>query len=127
MKKILLIIFTIIIFYIISIFMFPNISNYIWEKFWLIKFNEKVILFKHKLDNFILNTDIDWKIIQTKDKAVNIKQNIDTNIDNFRDNLTDKTNKMRDSKDDITNNIETLIDTKDNIINTLDNLTWTWR
>lgn len=82
-KKIFWIIISIIILYIITIFLSPKLSKSLWETFWLSKFNEQVINLKKKLDNSSTNS---WN---TSDNiyswAIDIKNTVVNWIDKTKD------------------------------------------
>lgn len=69
-----------IVSYIISIFAFPSLANSIWETFWLKWFNSSVIKLRDDFNNFITNFDMKWKYKDTKDQALEIKQNVETQV-----------------------------------------------
>lgn len=80
MKKILAFIFLIVWIYILLIFISPVVANNIWEKIWLLNFNNNLIETKKGIEDFIVNFDLVWKISETKKDALEIKQNVETQV-----------------------------------------------
>lgn len=80
MKKIILFILSVIVFYIISIFLLPSVSSYLSEKLWLIEFNNSVIKIRSDFNDFITNFDITWKYSETKNSVFEIKQNVENQV-----------------------------------------------
>lgn len=80
MKKIILFIMVIILFYIVSIFVLPSVSSYIGEKIWLTWFNNRVIQLRDEFNEFVTNFDIMWKYKETKDSALEIKQTVESQV-----------------------------------------------
>lgn len=110
MKKIISLILLLIGLYIISIFLFPSISSSIWEKIWLTWFNESVIKVKKDFDDFIMNFDVIWKYKETKDSALELKQNVETQVQETKKQIeviqtnVDKTTKAIDDTSKAVNN-----------------------
>ncbi len=110
MKKIILFILALIVFYIVSIFAFPSVTSSIAEKFWFSEFNKNVINFRNELNDFITNFDLIWKFKQTKDQAIEIKQNVETSVQDTKQKIetiqtnVDKTAKAIDETTKAVNN-----------------------
>lgn len=122
MKKIVSIILLLIGLYIISIFAFPSVSSYIWEKLWLTSFNESIIKFRDNLNDFVTNfdlIDLIWKYNDTKKQVLEIKQNVETQFENTKKKIeviqtnVDKTaksfNDTINSLNELQNSIEDIL------------------
>jgi peptidoglycan hydrolase CwlO-like protein len=118
MKKIIFLILLCFVLYIVSIFAFPSISTLIWEKLWLTWFNESVVKIKKDFNEFVLGFDVTGKYNDTKNQALEIKQNIETQVKETKgkieviqnnvdkttqavDNLWKTTNDLKNSVSDI--------------------------
>lgn len=84
MKKIISVVLFLIGLYIILIFTAPSISSSIWDKLWLIWFNQKIISLRDEFNKFIVNYDFIWKYNDTKNKVLEIKQNVETQVDDTK-------------------------------------------
>lgn len=122
MKKIVSIILLLIGLYIISIFAFPSVSSYIWEKLWLTSFNESIIKSRDNLNDFVTNfdlIDLIWKYNDTKKQVLEIKQNVETQFENTKKKIeviqtnVDKTaksfNDTINSLNELQNSIEDIL------------------
>jgi len=132
MKKILLFLASIVVFYIISIFIFPSVSSYIWEKLWLTWFNNSVIKIRNDFNDFITNFDVVWKYKETKDSAFEIKQTVESQvwetkkqIETIQTNVEKTKNSIDETTKAINNTIDSLNELQNSIINVVPkNSTW---
>lgn len=115
MKKIVLFILSVIVLYIVSIFVFPSASSYIWERIWLIGFNNWVIKIRDEVNEFFTWFDIMGKYKDTKDSALEIKQNIEVQVQDTKQKIeviqtkVDETGKaIEQTRDSLNNTVNTL-------------------
>lgn len=132
MKKIILFLAALVVFYIVSIFIFPSVSSYIWEKIWLTWFNDNVIKIRNDFNDFITNFDVVWKYKDTKDDALKIKQNVEIQVWETKKQIeTIQTNveKTKASIDETTkavnNTVNSLNELQNSIVNVVP-LTASW-
>lgn len=132
MKKIISFILLLIGLYIISIFTFPSISSSIWEKLWLTWFNQKVITLRDEFNDFIINFDLMWKYKDTKNQALEIKQNVETQVNDTKQKIeTIQTNVDKTAKaiDDTTKAIDNVSKTASELTKSIGDIvpkTSTW-
>lgn len=132
MQKIIYAILALIILYIVSIFAFPSVSSYIWEKVWLTGFNESLIKVKADVEDFITNFDVIWKYKDTKDQALEIKQNVETQVEETKQKIeTIQTNVDKTAKaiDETTKAVNNTMDSLNELWNSISNVvpwTLTW-
>lgn len=123
MKKIILFVVALFVTYIISIFALPSVSSYIWEKFWLTGFNNWVISIRDGFNDFITNFDVIGKYKETKDSALEIKQNVETQVQETKQKIeTIQTNVEKTSQaiDETTKAVNNTLDS----LNDLGNSIW---
>lgn len=110
MQKFIYFVCAIIVLYFISIFAFPSVSASIWEKLGLTWFNNSVIKARDDFNDFITNFDVLWKMKDTKDQALEIKQNVETQVEDTKKKIeviqtnVDKTAKAIDDTTKAVNN-----------------------
>lgn len=133
MKKIILFILRVIVLYILMIFSLPNLASSIWEKLWLLWFNNKVIKIKQNIDDFFTWVDINESLKETKNSALEIKQNIDNNIketqdkiDTIRENVDKTIKAIDDTKKTINETIKTTKELQESIVDIIPTNTSTW-
>ncbi|MDD5770071.1 MAG: hypothetical protein PHE25_03820 [Candidatus Gracilibacteria bacterium] len=126
MKKIVSFILIILVLYIVGIFIFPDYINQIGEKLGLSSFNQSVINFKTDIEKSITDYDPVGKVNQTKQQAIEIKQKMETqvqetkqkietiqtkvdNVEKSIDNTTKAVNQTVNSLNDLTNSVSNVI------------------
>lgn len=126
MKKIILFILSVIVFYIISIFLLPSVSSYLWEKLWLTEFNNSVIKIRNDFNDFITNFDITWKYSETKNSLFKIKQNVENQvwetkkqIEAIETSVKKTKDSIEETKNAVNNTINSLNELKQSIVNVL--------
>lgn len=115
MKKIIFLILAFFVLYIVSIFMFPWVSSFLWDKLGLTNFNNNVIKIKNDIDNFFTNFDIVWTyeetIISVKDLKISLDENIkytQDKIDLIRSGMISASESITQVKEMINNTIENI-------------------
>ncbi len=131
MKKTILILLIIIVCYILSIFAFPIKSDFIWEKIWLANFNQEVRKIRDNFNDFITNFDLIWKYKYTKNQAIDLKNDVENQIQDTKSKIeevqkqVDETKKsIEETTNSINNSVDKLNNLKDsvwNIITPIDN------
>lgn len=91
MNKSISIFLLIFILYVFSIFFFPSVSGYIWEKVWLTKFNEVILNLKTKSDKIPENSSNNEKIKDEDNSEEDINQN-DITYNSEEDNTDNSEN-----------------------------------
>lgn len=122
MKKIILIILIIIVCYTLSIFAFPIKSDFIWEKIWLTNFNQEVRKIRDDFNDFITNFDLIWKYKNTKNQAVDIKNNIENQIQDTKNKIEEVQKQVDETQkaiEDTTNSINNSVDKLNNLKNSV--------
>lgn len=135
MKRIISFILLLICLYLISIFAFPSVSSYIWEKLWLTSFNESVIKSRDDLNDFITNFDLMWKYKDTKEQVFEIKQNVETQVKDTKEKIetiqtnVDKTAKAIDNTTKaVKDTINSLNELQNSIVNVVsDSSSGSWK
>ena len=115
MQKILALILLIVWVYLTLIFVSPVAANNIWEKIWLLEFNKKLTLVKENVEDFIVNFDVMWKFSKTKNDALEIKQNVETQI-------TETKQKIETIQTNVEKTTKAIQDTTKAVNNTVDSL-----
>lgn len=132
MKKTISFILLLIGLYLISIFVFPSASSYIWDKIWLTWFNSWVLKVRDDFNDFITNFDVVWKYKETKDSALEIKQTVDSQVQDTKQKIeviqtnVDKTSKaIDDTTKSVNNTVDSLNELQNSIIDVVPK-TWSW-
>ena len=81
MKKILIFLWAVGILYGVSIFVFPLYADKIASVFWVQSWNTHMREFKTTFEETLTSYDLFGKVKDTTDQALELKQNISTNID----------------------------------------------
>ena len=132
MQKILALILLIVWVYLTLIFVSPVAANNIWEKIWLLEFNKKLTLVKENVEDFILNFDVMWKFSKTKNDALEIKQNVETQItetkqkiETIQTNVEKTTKAIQDTTKAVNNTVDSLWELQKSILDIVP-LSQTW-
>lgn len=130
MKKVIFLILLLIVSYILSIFVFPSFSKYIWEKLWLTWFNTSVVKIRNDFNEYITSFDMKWKYNDTKEQALEIKQNVETQVNETKKQIeVIQTNVDKTAKaiDDTTKAINNVVKTSSDLTQSITNVipkTW---
>lgn len=110
MQKFIYFVCAIIVLYFISLFAFPWVSSYLGEKLGLTGFNQSVLQARDDFNEFVTSFDVVWKFKDTKDQALEIKQNVETQVEDTKKKIeviqtnVDKTSKAIDDTTKAVNN-----------------------
>ncbi len=127
MKKAILIILSIFVLYLVSIFALPSVSSYIGEKVWLTEFNSWVIKARDEVNEFFSSFDIIWKYKDTKDSALEIKQNLEIQVQDTKvkiEEIQTKVDETGKAIDETTKAINNTVNTINDLGNSISNIVW---
>lgn len=117
MKKLILFILIIFVVFLVWIFLFPKTTSDIFSNFWLQNFNQKILDSKEKVSSFFGEFDLIKKFQETKDKTLEIKQNVEWQIENTKEkietiqtNVDNTTKAINESVDSINKTVDSLND-----------------
>lgn len=133
-KKIILTLVIIFVLYIIWLFAFTDQTRGFWDSIWLKSFNDFVLDFKKKLDNTSVNTDFNFKDIQSGasdmiDSASDSLKGIKSKIDSVRSTASwvEKTyNEVKTQVEETKKNIQDVNDKFNNIRDNLNSMNIFW-
>lgn len=124
MKKLIYFILSIFVIYVLWVFLFPKTLYPISEKLWLTWFNKWVIAIRKDFNDFITNFDVFSKYGDTKDKTLEIKQNIETQvndtktkIEEVQNNVDNVTNSITETKDSINKTVDSINQLQNSVVN----------
>lgn len=124
MLKVIYFISALVALYFISIFAFPSVSSSIGGKLWLTAFNQSVIQLRDDFNDFVTNFDVIGKYKDTKDQALEIKQNVETQVQETKQKIetiqtnVDKTAKaIDDTTKAVNTTVESLSELQESIVN----------
>lgn len=124
MLKVIYFICAVAVMYFVSIFALPSVSSTIWETLGLTAFNQSVIKVRDNFNEFITNFDVIGKYKDTKDQALEIKQNVETQVEDTKKKIetiqtnVDKTAKAIDETTKAVNTtVDSLNDLQESIVN----------
>lgn len=111
LKKWVLSVFALVVVYIVNLFVFPQFMQALWEKVWLSGVNNHIFQLREDIDNFVQWIDI----LHYKQKALEVKQNVESQVDDTRKKIediqikVDETGKaIEQTKDSINQTVNTL-------------------
>lgn len=115
----------IVVLYILSIFLFPSFTENVWNKIWLIWFNNYIISLKDKVNNFVFGIS-DSSLIQEKTKEIfEIKQSVESKVDETKQKIEtiqnaveDTSKSIQETSDSINKTVDSLNNLKNSITNT---------
>lgn len=122
MKKIIAVVLFIVASYILCIFALPGVAWSIWWILWLTSFNDSVIKTRDEFNTFVTSVDIMWKYKDTKDQALEIKQNVETQVNETKKQIeVIQTNVDKTAKaiDDTSKAIDNVIKTSSDLSNSI--------
>lgn len=131
MKNIVLIILSLVVFYIVSIFVFPRLQLQISNALRLQDFDSFIVEQKQKLDDFV-NSNILDNVNNVTNSALEIKQNIETQVETFSSwvqNVWNKLDEVRDNinktSDSINSTLNSIWELKESVSNVIPTSSWT--
>ncbi|MGE4444079.1 MAG: hypothetical protein AB7E37_03755 [Candidatus Altimarinota bacterium] len=125
MKKAILIILSIFVLYLVSIFALPSVSSYIGEKVGLTEFNSGVIKARDEVNEFFSSFDIIGKYKDTKDSALEIKQNLEIQVQDTKvkiEEIQTKVDETGKAIDETTKAINNTVNTINDLGNSISNI-----
>lgn len=132
MQKVIFFILGLIVLYIVSIFASPSLSSSIGEKIWLTWFNSWVMKVRDDFNDFITNFDVIWKYKDTKDQALEIKQNVEIQVQETKtkiETVQTKVDEVWKAIDDTTKAIDNVSKTASELTKSIGDIvpkTWSW-
>lgn len=130
MKNIVLIILTLVVFYIVSIFVFPRLQLQISNALRLQDFDAFIVEQKQKLDDFV-NSNVLENVNNVTNSALEIKQNIETQVESFSSwvqNVWNKLDEVRDNinktSDSINSTLNSIWELKESVWNVIPSSSW---
>lgn len=131
MKNIVLIILSLVVFYIVSIFVFPRLQLQISNALRLQDFDSFIVEQKQKLDDFV-NSNVLDNVNNVTNSALEIKQNIETQVETFSSwvqNVWNKLDEVRDNinktSDSINSTLNSIWELKESVSNVIPTSSWT--
>lgn len=127
MKKVILFIVSIVVLYIVSIFVLPSVSSYIWDKIGLTNFNSWVIQVRDEVNEFFSSFDVIWKYKDTKDSALEIKQNLEIQGKDIKvkiEEIQTKVDETWKAIDETTKAINNTVNTINDLGSSISNIVW---
>lgn len=116
----------IVVLYIVSIFLFPSFWEKVWNKIWLIWFNNYIVSLKDKMNDFVFGIS-DNSLIQEKTKEIfEIKQSVESKVDETKQKIETIQNAVEDTSKSIQETSDSINKTVDSLNNLKNSITNTW-